>query len=620
MNGDKESLKRKLIDFLKKEYKKSGIVPSGRKIEKEFNIHFWFYFPDGMNTLYRLCNFKFSPEQNRQRAIEKRREEIQKLKRKVIIDFVKKKYRKSGIVPSARAIDKKLNISFWSYFPNGIDTLYKLCGFEFSPEENKKKAIYKGQEKRRRLGSVTRGRKKIMKYFKQQFKKGIRLSRETIERKFSISLKTYFSKGMRELYQAANIPLVGRLRDRKELKEKILDYIRGKVKQGFYPTHDEINGKFHTNIEGSIRELYRLAGVEYKRDPNPFLRYEKEKKLVNIALKLFPRLGYIIKRISIGPSKPSGADIVVEDERKQLIPVEIKAFQKFGKIGQAENSPYIRNEILQLKRYIKSLHSPYGYLITSTDRRTFKIVPPDIKILFAKDLRKLLLQFKMYKELKDLDWIRNSSISYGKEKIYKKIHDKILDYVKKKLKEGKYISRREIFKKFQVNPDSYFPGGTKEIYKELNLDPELIPNYRMSRNFNKEKFRKHIIAFVKEEIKKGHFPTYKEIQRKFRCLVKLHFPGGIREIAKLAGIKYIRKFATRTPEERELIRREVIKYTIQKLRSGFYPGYQDVKSKFHINFQYYFKNPEELYQKAGYNGPIKKTWKNSGKKVGLYKH
>jgi len=162
----------------------------------------------------------------------------------------------------------------------------------------------------------------------------------------------------------------------------------------------------------------------------------------------------------------------------------------------------------------------------------------------------------MYKELKDLEWIRNSSISYGKEKIYRKIHDKILEYVKKKWENGNYVSRKGILKKFRVNPDSYFPGGAKEIYKELGPDPELIPNYRMSRNFDKEKFNQRIITFVKEEIKKGHFPTYKEIQREFRCLVKLYFPGGIREIAKLAGIKYNRKSATKTPEEREAIKKK----------------------------------------------------------------
>jgi len=531
-----------------------------------------------------------------------------KIIRSKVIDFAKSSYNKFGVVPSRRKIEKKFNISLDTYFEKGMKGVFKLCGFKFSSAENKQRARKTLYFKR-----AKQGRKEIIKYFTQQIKKGVTPTRDCIQKKFSTSLKSCFPKGMKEVYQTARVNLPIRFRDKEKLRKQIIKYIQSQAKKGFYPTHDEINEKFHTSTKGPIRELYKLAKTEYKRDPNPFLRYKKEKKLVDIALKLFSKLGYRIKSISIGPSKPSGADIIVENNQKRLIPVEIKAFQKFGKIGHAKNSPYIRNEFLQLKRYIKDLNSPYGYLITSTDRKAFKSLPTDIKILFGRDLKRLLLKFKMYKELKDLDWIRNSSISHGKEEMYKKIHDKILEYVRTKFKKDKYISRREIFKKFRVNPDSYFPKGTKQIYEEIGLNPELIPNYRMSRNFNKGKFKKRIIAFVKEENKKGRFLTYKEIQRKFRCLPKLFFLGGIREIAELAGIKYNRKFATKTPEEKELIRQKVLKYTVQKLRNGFYPGYRDIESKFHINFQYYFRNPEELYQKAGYNNPVKKTWKNSGK-------
>ena len=409
------------------------------------------------------------------------------------------------------------------------------------------------------------------------------------------------------------------LQQKTEKLNRILNYIRINSKRyKKYPTCLNIENKFHTNLRTynlNIQKIYKLAGVEYKRDPNPFLRYKKERKLADIVQKIFPKLGYKIKKISIGPSKPMGADIIVENKKKQLIPIEIKAFQKFGKIGQAKNSPYIRNEILQLKRYIRNFNSHSGYLITSTDRKTFHSLPQNIKILFGKDLRKLLIQFKMYKQLNDLEWIRNSSISYGKEKMYREIHDRILKYVRKKMESGKYVSRKEILKKFQVNPDSYFPGGAKEIYKELGLNPELISNYRMSRNFDKEKFKKRIITFVKEENKKGHFPTYKEIQRKFRCLPKLYFPGGIREIVKLAGLKYNRKFANKTPEEKKSIRQKIIKYFAEKLKNKYYPGYCEIRSLFHTDLRYYFKNIDEIYQQAGYTGPVKNTWKNSGNEI-----
>lgn len=57
---DKEKIKKNIIQFVRRSYQKSGIVPSARKINKEFNISFWSYFPMGMNSLYELCGFKFS--------------------------------------------------------------------------------------------------------------------------------------------------------------------------------------------------------------------------------------------------------------------------------------------------------------------------------------------------------------------------------------------------------------------------------------------------------------------------------------------------------------------------------------------------------------------------------
>jgi hypothetical protein len=530
--------------------------------------------------------------------------------KKEIIDFLKKEYKRSGIVPSVRKIKSRFNVSVWFYSRNGMKEIYKLCKFKFSPEENKRKS-----RKRFFLQKRVKKKKEIVKYFIQQIKKGVAPTRQDIQKRFKVHLATYFPIGIKEVYQAAKVNLPTRLQDRENLERKIIKYIQQEIKKRHYPTCTEIENKFHTNLRYPIRELYKKAGARYKRDPNPFLRYKKEEKLAEITKKLFLKLDYKIKKVSIGPSNPCGSDIIVEDERKRLIPVELKAYQKFGKLGQVKHSSYLKDEITQLKKYIKNMHSSYGYLVTSTDKRTFKTIPSNIRILFGNDLKELLCQFKMYQEIEDLDWIRNSSISYGKQEMYRKIRYKILEYIKRKIEEGKYVSTREIFKKFKVNPDSYFSRGVREVYQELNIDPELIPNYRMGRNFNKEKLRKKIIDFVKEENKKGYLPTYKEIQRKFRCLPKLYFVGGIREIAKLAGIKYKRKFANKTFEEKKLIKQEIIKYTKEKLQQGHYPTYQDFQQDLLVSPLNYFNNLEEIYRKAGYFGSIKKTHKNFGKKI-----
>lgn len=127
MGKNKEEIKKEIVQFAKRDHRNTGIIPSISRINKEFNISFQFYFPAGMSELYKRCGFKFSPKQNRKKFLGKRWRELRELKRKKIIDFAKKEYKKSGIVPSARKIDKKLNVSFWSCFPKGMDELYKLC-------------------------------------------------------------------------------------------------------------------------------------------------------------------------------------------------------------------------------------------------------------------------------------------------------------------------------------------------------------------------------------------------------------------------------------------------------------------------------------------------------------
>jgi len=201
----------------------------------------------------------------------------------------------------------------------------------------------------------------------------------------------------------------------------------------------------------------------------------------------------------------------------------------------------------------------------------------------------------------------------NKEKIKKKVIQFLKRYYKKF---GTVPSGRVIYKKLKVDVWSHFKGGLREIYRLCNFGFSPEENKQKSRKelyFQKRnRIRKKILKYFVQQIKKGTNPTASSIRERFHISLLTYFPGGIREIVKLAGIKYYRKFASKTPEEKELTKQKIIKYAIQKLRNGFYPGYRDVESKFHINFQHYFKNPEELYQKAGYNGPVKKTHKNSG--------
>jgi hypothetical protein len=173
---------------------------------------------------------------------------------------------------------------------------------------------------------------------------------------------------------------------KQQLKKQILEYIKTSSRTGHYPTFMEIEEKFRTNIRthfSGILDACEQAGTAYKRDPNPFLKYEKEQKLPEISVKILSRMGYFIEKISIGP-RGSGPDIIVKNSNQKLIPVEIKAYHRFGKIKNQPDkfSKYLGNEVAQLLEYQKRMENPYGYLITSTDRKSFHQTDNRVKVLF----------------------------------------------------------------------------------------------------------------------------------------------------------------------------------------------------------------------------------------------
>ncbi|MBU4406562.1 MAG: restriction endonuclease, partial [Candidatus Altiarchaeota archaeon] len=487
-----------------------------------------------------------------------------------------------------------------------IEELYKLCKFDFTPEENKRRAINSAIREKYPFRNIQKGRGEILAYFKDCANKGELLKSHDIQKHFHTSLKKYFPGGIKDLYELAQIELPYRLRDKNKLRVGIIRYVKLRSDKGHYPTYMELDEKFHTNIKGlfsGIREVYSAAGVEYRREPNPFIKYEKEERLTKICIKIFKRQGYEVKRVSIGPSSPEGADIVLYKSGK-LIPVEIKAYHKFGKIGKEKNSKsYLRDEVKQISRYIRDLKGPYGFLVTSTNRVVSKEIPSNVRLLIGRDIRKLLIEYAMNKELKDLDWIKNTYTSYSKEDIIKLGRKRVLEYVKSELEKGRYVSRREICEKFKINLNTYF-SNTKDVYQRLGVDPYSLPSHRMGGQSDKSILRDRILKFVQEEAKKGSYPTYKEIQGRFRCLPKLYFPGGIREMYKIAGVPYNRKFANKTIWEKEGVRERVIDYLKKSNKVDHPPTYEEIKTKFKIDIISYFKGGiREIYDLAGVRLP-----------------
>jgi hypothetical protein len=397
------------------------------------------------------------------------------------------------------------------------------------------------------------------------------------------------------------------------LKEEILEYIRAEVAKGHYPTFMEIEEKFRTNMRthfSGIRDAYELADIPYKREPNPFLKYEKEEKLTAISVKIFRKMGYLIEKTSIGP-QGSGPDIILKNRNEELIPVEIKAYHRFGKIKEKQSDKsyrYFRNEIAQLLEYEMQLKSPYGYLVTSTDRKTFQHTDQRIRILFSRDIKKLLIEYGMENELKTLNWIRETaSLTETKEKI-KATRDAVVAFAKKEIEKGKYVNNREIQTKFKIDLRNYFKS-MKDVYQAVGVDSYSLSHARMGGQIDKGLLKKRIIEYVRRKVREGDYPTYKEIQRTFQCLPKPFFPGGIREIYESAEIPYARKFATKTSEEKKEMQQQIVNYIKSEAKQGNLPTWRDIQNKFRINILHYFRGIREIYATSGVNLPNRKGLK-----------
>lgn len=383
------------------------------------------------------------------------------------------------------------------------------------------------------------------------------------------------------------------------IKQQIIKFVKKEVQRGRYPTYDYICQKFRTNIRThfnkGIAEIYKSANVTYIRDPNPFVLYKKEKLLTNIAIKFFKANGFKIESISIESNK-HGPDILISDKFGNVIPVEIKAYQKMGRIGA--DRKYLRNEFEQIDKYVKKFDSTSGIIFTSTNRKECKTNPDNIKIIFEKEVREFLIKNSLRKEIKELNWILNSFASVSKEKNVKTIKESILKFVKSRNKKGVYTSKRLIEKKFRINVSSYF-DSIDEIYDKLDIDKSKFAASRMGGNVDKEKMRADILAYIRSEIKNGRKPTYKEIQKKFRCLPKIFFPGGIREIYSELGLRHDIKFSTKTESEKQQIRDKVIQYIKSECKKGNMPKFDEIEEIFKIGIPNYFNGGVvEVYRLA----------------------
>ena len=330
-------------------------------------------------------------------------------------------------------------------------------------------------------------------------------------------------------------------------RSEIVSYIRREAKKGHYPGRHEIQEKLGIwlySYFNDVREPYNLADIDIsKSKSNPFIATEKEKKLTKVSLELLEKEGFNIIEIY----RRKGSDILVKDCDGNLIPVELKAYHRNNNLPMSKIfAKKYKNEIEQLEDYIRICKAPYGILITTTNRIRIKI-PFNVKLINGISLIRLLKKNKLNKCISTIKWIQNTYSSFDRKIHENKIKKSIIEYVRFSVNKGCYPSMRNIEKKFKVNITTYFKNMS-EIYKIAKVE---LSSRFLSKEEVKNRIVKFIRLKVKlgrypslEEIEKKfkiHLKTYFKNSKEMYTYSNVSIP--CKHLSKKEAIKTILKYA-----------------------------------------------------------------------------
>ncbi len=433
-------------------------------------------------------------------------------------------------------------------------------------------------------------------YIKSQVRKGHCPSHSEIEKTFHLHIPFYF-KNVKGMYERAGFSyteikklkiiqksrLITEKKRRFEIekgREKIIAYIRKEAKGGHFPGLDEIQKHFSISLGSyfkNIKYAYKTAKINLeKRKPNPFIGLEKEERLIRISINLLENMDYRIVTVN----RNNGADLIVKDLNNFIIPVELKAYHRNVNIPISNIFGDYENEIEQLRKYINIHKSPYGILITTTDRIRLR-VPSNIILINGKELTNKLMKYGLSKHLPSLNWIKDTYSSFDRGIHESKVREKIITYIQNQVSKKHYPSMREIQHKFKINIRIYFPGNMSEAYQIANVE---LP----CRYLSKRKVKERISNYINWKVENGKYPSLEEIEKKFRIHIRTYFKSP-KEMYKFAKVDVPCKHLNKN-EAREVI----LSYVKENISKGKNIFQREIGRRFNIDVYSYFKNMDKL--------------------------
>lgn len=349
----------------------------------------------------------------------------------------------------------------------------------------------------------------VSKYVKEEIKKGNFPTYKELKKKFNLP---HYKITLKDIYSRSGVsflefPFRRPPKCKQEIRNELLNYVRGEVKNGHYPSHRYIQKRFKLRLVpklfDSIKDLYKKAGVTYVQKNSQELKNKKARILTEIVVSILSKLN--LKLLKSRGIYQQGIDIIAKDKNNKIVGIEVKANNKY--------EPIKERNILQLKRFLEREDLDKIILITTTSKFESNLSKiNDLEMIDYNKLKKLCNKL----QLKKLQFIRNKSVHQEtKERNIKK--QLIINYARKKLKQGKDISYTDISRDLHLHLFTYF-NSLNDIYNEAGF----LPPFSKIRGCKRNKTNKYlkiainkILDYIKEEVANGHYPSGEDIQKKF---------------------------------------------------------------------------------------------------------
>jgi hypothetical protein len=349
----------------------------------------------------------------------------------------------------------------------------------------------------------------VIKYVENEIKKGRQPSYIELQKKFNIA---HFNINLNKIYSKLGINFLEIAKKRPNgcneiLKKELIEYVKDEIRNGHYPSRRELEKKFRVKIGilfGNIENLYIKSGSKYIKKENQYIKQKKAKLLLDIANDLLTEFSLEVRKCR--KIHERGFDIIAVNMNGEKIGVELKAYNKFEALKP--------KDILQIIKMLNNERITKGILITTTSKVQKNLqIPKNIKLITFDILEKLLDD----KIKNSIDFIRDYSVHVETEEKLKK-RQEIIDYFKEIINKHKKVKISELSQELKLHFYTYFES-VYDLYKStgITLSAKSIGGIRNKEKFNmaKNELLNNILNFLKEEVKKGHYPSGEDIRNKF---------------------------------------------------------------------------------------------------------